>query len=133
MKELRISDRVWFIWGDFRTLYRGQIRKLEEDGNGITYTIIAEENTEFPVKAAQIYRTKLDAVNARYKETCGFRKWSLGVGQFGVVRVEFNHYPNQGEIVLFDASPDELKKIGKMFLDVAEDLEFLGDVKNLDE
>lgn len=50
---------------------------------------------------------------------CGFKKWSIGVGENGEVIVEFRYHPNYGTISLHDASIDDLRNLGEMFLAAA--------------
>lgn len=50
---------------------------------------------------------------------CGFKKWSIGVGENGEVIVEFRYHQNYGTISLHDASIDDLRNLGEMFLAAA--------------
>lgn len=57
------------------------------------------------------------------KVDCGFNKWSIEYNDNGSVVVEFDHYPNAGRIMLWDASPNDLRNLGEMFLSAARRLE----------
>jgi len=47
---------------------------------------------------------------------CAFNKWSMGFDENGNVAIQFNRHPIQGLITLSDASAEDLKNLGEMFL-----------------
>jgi hypothetical protein len=55
--------------------------------------------------------------------SCGFNKWSIGIGENGEVEIEFGHHPNYGSIQLHDTSVQDLRNIGEMFLAAAHEAE----------
>jgi len=57
------------------------------------------------------------------KVTCGFNKWSIGVGKNGEVIIDFSRHPNFGSISLYDTSVDDLRNLGEMFLGIARKLQ----------
>ena len=57
------------------------------------------------------------------KVECGFRKWSIGIGESGEVIVEFSYHPNHGTISLHDTSIKEMRDLGEMFLSAARRFE----------
>ena len=59
----------------------------------------------------------IDSVN------CGFNKWTIGLGKDGSVIVDFCYHPNFGTIFLFDASSDDLRNLGEMFISAARNCE----------
>jgi hypothetical protein len=50
------------------------------------------------------------------KVVCGFHKLTIGVGENGKVIVDLSHEPIYGSISLYDASIDDLRNLGEMFL-----------------
>lgn len=52
---------------------------------------------------------------------CGFSKWSIGIGDNGEVIVKFSYHPNYGEISLHDASVEDFRNLGEMFLGFARE------------
>ena len=50
------------------------------------------------------------------KVSCGFNKWSIGIGENGEVEIEFGYHPNYGSIQLHDTSIEDLRNLGEMFL-----------------
>lgn len=53
------------------------------------------------------------------KTKCGHKKWSIGFNENCAVVVSFDHYPNVGVVELYDASDDDLRNLGEMFLSLA--------------
>lgn len=53
------------------------------------------------------------------KVSCGYKKWSIGIGENGEVIVEFGYHPNYGSVSLHDTSIDDLRNLGEMFLAAA--------------
>jgi hypothetical protein len=50
------------------------------------------------------------------KVICGFRKWSIAIdNEKGCLIVGFNHYPNEGEIYLYDLQDSDLQNLAQMF------------------
>ncbi|MCI0527024.1 MAG: hypothetical protein L0Y56_06190 [Nitrospira sp.] len=62
----------------------------------------------------------MDNYKVLFKETCGFNKWSIGIGSDANVVVEFNHYPNFGTINLHDLVGNDLDRLAKMFQEAAD-------------
>lgn len=50
---------------------------------------------------------------------CGYNKWSMSVGENGEVMIEYNYHPIYGSISLHDASIEDFRNLGEMFLSVA--------------
>lgn len=51
----------------------------------------------------------------KMKIECGHRKWSVEIGENREVIIRFNHYPNIGEIKLYDASTEDFYNLGHLF------------------
>jgi hypothetical protein len=68
----------------------------------------------------------MDKVNERKrimdKVSCGFNKWSIGIGENEEVIVEFARHPHYGSIELHDVSVEDLRNLGEMFLAQARKL-----------
>lgn len=54
--------------------------------------------------------------NKNNSVSCGFNRWSIGFGKNGEITVEFNNHPHYGTINLYDATTEEFRKLGEMFL-----------------
>ena len=58
----------------------------------------------------------------KFKVEAGFRKWSVRYNKLDAcVEVNFNYHPGEMSIKLYDATSDELREIGIMFLKASED------------
>lgn len=57
------------------------------------------------------------------KTNCGFSKWSIGIDDNYNVIVELDRYPIGGALILSDASSDDFRKLGEMFLSIARESE----------
>lgn len=57
--------------------------------------------------------------------SCGFNKWSIGFYKNGQVAVEIGEHPIYATIELYDATIEEFRKLGEMFLSEAIRLENL--------
>lgn len=57
------------------------------------------------------------------KVECGFNKWSVEIGKDRELIIRFNHYPNIGEIRLYDADPGDFHNLGRLFSNFSWQLE----------
>lgn len=58
------------------------------------------------------------------KVNCGYDKYSIGVDVSNcAVVVKFNRHPINGELLLYDVAPSELRKLSEVFLDAAREME----------
>lgn len=53
------------------------------------------------------------------KVDCGFKKYSIGIGDNGEIIVSMNNHPIYSEITLGDTSSDDFQNLGEMFLSAA--------------
>ena len=50
----------------------------------------------------------------------GFNKWSIQFDKkIGCIKIEFDHYPNSGTIILCDVFEEDLKNLSMMFAQAA--------------
>lgn len=54
------------------------------------------------------------------KVSCGFRKWSMSVGDYNAVHVFADNHPLYLSLTLEDVTPEQLENLASMFSDAAK-------------
>lgn len=116
--EYKIGQDLYGLYFRNKELCSGVVSAIKLDDN--KNYLYHFGDADIWVSEECIFETEEAALAKKDTISCGFGKWGMRMGRDFEVIVSFNHYPNVGEISLYDASLGDLRRLGEMFLKASE-------------